>query len=263
MLQCRGLSKTYTTDHQTAKVLTQFNLDLKPGSFNILIGSNGAGKSTLVGLITGNVFPDEGQILVDGHEIQRCSPHERQGYIATVHQNTSLGTIGSMTIMENMALVAAKGKSFGLQKALPSGKETQGQMRKAYAEILQDLDMGLEKFLDTPVKSLSGGQRQALTLAMSLLTTPKLLLLDEHTAALDPKTSERIMALTARFVETHHITTLMITHDLEQAIQYGDRLILLESGKIALDLSGQEKKALQPKDLMSYYFNSTFLKMTK
>lgn len=200
---------------------------------------------------------------MDGHEIQNCPPHERQRYIATVHQNTSLGTIGSMSLMENMALVAAKGEAFGLQKALPSRKSSQGEMRKNYTEILATLDMGLEKFLDTPVGHLSGGQRQALTLAMSLLNKPKLLLLDEHTAALDPKTSESIMALTARFVKEHRITTLMITHDLEQAIQYGDRLILLESGKIALDLSGQEKKALQPKDLMSYYFNSTFLKMTK
>lgn len=238
-------------------------MKLETGSFNVLIGSNGAGKSTLVSLITGNTFPDGGKIVVDRDEIQDLAPHQRQKYIATVHQNTSLGTIGSMTIMENMALVAAKGTSYGLEKIVPTPKASRNQMRKDYVELLETLDMGLEKFLDLPVSNLSGGQRQALTLAMSLLNKPKLLLLDEHTAALDPKTSQRIMALTERFVRTHGITTLMITHDLEQAIHYGDRLILLDSGKISLDLLGQEKKALQPKDLMSYYFNSTFLKMTK
>lgn len=263
MLECLNLSKTYTTPQQTAKVLTQFDLRLETGTFNVLIGSNGAGKSTLVNLITGSTFPDSGRIAIDGHEIQTLSPHKRQKYIATVHQNTSLGTIGSMTLLENMALVAAKGSVYGLEKIIPSKKSSRTKLRKTYTEILETLDMGLEKFLDLPVSNLSGGQRQALTLAMSLLNQPKLLLLDEHTAALDPKTSERIMTLTDRFVRTHGITTLMITHDLEQAIHYGDRLILLDSGKISLDLLGQEKKALQPKDLMSYYFNSTFLKMTK
>lgn len=263
MLECLSLSKTYVTPQQTTQVLTQFDLKLEEGSFNVLIGSNGAGKSTLVGLITGNTFPDEGVIRIDGQEIQTLPPHQRQQYIAAVHQNTSLGTIGSMTLLENMALVAAKGKTYGLEKIMPSSKTHRADMRKSYTELLETLDMGLEKFLDLPVSNLSGGQRQALTLAMSLLNRPKLLLLDEHTAALDPKTSERIMTLTEHFVRTHGITTLMITHDLEQAINYGDRLILLDCGKISLDLSGQEKKALQPKDLMSYYFNSKFLNKTK
>lgn len=214
-------------------------------------------------LITGNTLPDAGQILIEGEEIQTLPAHVRHSFITTLQQNTNFGSLGSMTLMENMALVAAKGKSFGLQRVLPHRKASQLGLRQAYQEILAELDMGLEQFLDTPVAHLSGGQKQALTLAMSLFNIPKLLLLDEHTAALDPKTSQRIMALTERFVKKHQITTLMITHDLEQAIQHGDRLILLDSGQIAMDCFGAEKKALQPKDLMTCYFKSTFLKMTK
>lgn len=208
-----------------------------------------------MGLITGNTSPDQGEILLEGTPIQNLVPHKRQKSIAMIHQNTALGSVSSMTLLEVIALSAAKGHPFGLQKVLPLSKNRRQNLKQQYQEYLSEMEMGLENCIDHTVSSLSGGQRQALTLLCSLMNTPKLLLLDEHTAALDPKTSERVMVMTDRFIRRNNVTTLMITHDLEQAVQYGDRLLLMESGRMTLDLFGAQKKALQPKDLIHCYYH--------
>lgn len=255
MLKCRSLHKSFNSPGHSHTVLSDFNLELAPGSFNVLIGGNGAGKSTLLGLITGSQTPDRGQMLLADEDLTPLPVHERLRRMTLIHQNTQAGSVGSMTLFENMALAEAKGKAFGLQPTLSLKALPRAEQRRRYQALLASLDMGLETRLDLPAHLLSGGQRQALTLAMSLQYDAKLLLLDEHTAALDPKTSEQVMALTDQFIRQHQLTTLMVTHDLEQAIAYGDRLLLLEQGKISLDLSGAQKKALQTKDLLSVYYH--------
>lgn len=254
MLKCQALHKTYSSVAHSHSVLSNFSLELAPGSFNVLIGGNGVGKSTLLGLITGSQNPDRGQIFLADENLTPMPVHERLRRMTLIHQNTQAGSVGSMTLFENMALAEAKGKVFGLQPALSLKAMPRADQRRRYQALLASLDMGLETRLDLPAQLLSGGQRQALTLAMSLQYDAKLLLLDEHTAALDPKTSQQVMALTDQFVRQHQLTTLMVTHDLEQAISYGDRLLLLEQGQIRLDLSGAPKKALQTKDLLSVYY---------
>ncbi len=255
MLRLVNLKKAFTNPNSSTTVLNNVSLELEKGSFNILIGGNGSGKSTLLSLITGTQTQDFGQILLDDENLAAMSEHQRFRQIAMIHQNTQLGTVSNMSVLENLALAEAKGQSFGLQLALPLSYKRRLAKKSFYQDILCELNMGLENKLDLGVNNLSGGQRQALSLAMSLLSVSKLLLLDEHTAALDPKTSESVMSLTDRFVKNHQLTTLMVTHDLEQASYFGDRLLLLKEGEIALDVSGKQKKALQAKDLMTVYTN--------
>jgi putative ABC transport system ATP-binding protein len=255
MLHLLNLKKTFTNPSSSTTILNNVTLELKQGSFNILIGGNGSGKSTLLSLITGAQTQDQGQILLNDEDLGALSEHQRFQQISMIHQNTQLGTVSNMSVLENLALAEAKGQSFGLQFTLPLSRKRRLAKKSFYQEILCELDMGLENKLELSANHLSGGQRQALSLAMSLLNASKLLLLDEHTAALDPKTSESVMTLTDRFVRKHQLTTLMVTHDLEQASFFGDRLLLLKEGQIALDVSGKQKKALQAKDLMSVYTN--------
>lgn len=253
MLTCLNLSKRYTTGPNSVQVLNNFSLTLKPGSFNVLIGGNGAGKSTLVKLIAGSTEPDSGQINLGDQPLTPLPPHLRMRYLSLVQQDPSLGTVGSLTVLENLALVTSKGQSLTL-KPLLALRRGQRRLQRAYYEAhLSALNMGLEQHLDTPVKHLSGGQRQALALSLCLLSPTKLLLLDEHTAALDPKASAQLMQLTDTFVRQHQLTTLMITHDLQQALRYGDRLLMLQQGQLTLDLDENAKKALQPKDLLEIY----------
>lgn len=253
MLRLLNLKKAFTNPNSSTTVLNNVSLELAQGSFNILIGGNGSGKSTLLSLITGAQTQDFGQILLNDEDLAAMSEHQRFQQISMIHQNTQLGTVSNMSVLENLALAEAKGQSFGLQFTLPLSHKRRLAKKCFYQDILRELDMGLENKLDLDVKNLSGGQRQALSLAMSLLNASKLLLLDEHTAALDPKTSESVMTLTDRFVRKHQLTTLMVTHDLEQASFFGNRLLLLKEGEIALDVSGKQKKALQAKDLMAVY----------
>jgi putative ABC transport system ATP-binding protein len=257
MLRLENLKKTFTNPNSSTTVLNNLTLKLERGSFNVLIGGNGCGKSTLLSLITGSQTQDCGQILLDDEDLNAYSENKRFQKIAMIHQNTQLGTVSNMSVLENLALAEAKGQSFGLQLTLPLGYKRRLAKKSFYQDILCELNMGLENKLDLGVKNLSGGQRQALSLAMSLLSVSKLLLLDEHTAALDPKTSESVMTLTDRFVRKHQLTTLMVTHDLEQASCFGDRLLLLKEGEIALDVSGKQKKALQAKDLIAVYTTHT------
>lgn len=259
MLICENICKSYIMEGSEAKVLKHLNLTLEPRSFNVLIGSNGAGKSTLLKLITADEEADSGQIYVNGRPLSGLQAHERGKNIAILRQNPSAGTIGSMTVLENLSLASAKGSRYDLSLNLPLFKAKRAKVKAHYQNLLKPLEMGFEKLMDTQVQHLSGGQRQALALIMVTLHKPDLLLLDEHTAALDPKTSKQIMALTEAYVHSQGICTLMITHELEDTLQYGDRLILLREGKIALDLFGQQKKALSVKDLLGVYYDAALI----
>jgi len=248
MLMISGVDKRFHTELGTVKeVFSEFSLEIRKGDFLTIIGSNGAGKTTLLDTITGNVAPDRGRILVNGKDITNLPRYQRSSFISKVYQNPAMGTAPSMTVYENLSMADNKGRPFGLTLGL-------NKRRKAhYRRILKELDLGIEDQLDTNVGSLSGGQRQCLALIMATLNKPEVLLLDEHTAALDPKTSKIIMEKTKELVERNNITTLMITHNLQDAISYGNRLIMLHEGKILLDISGEEKKKLTTERLLRIF----------
>ncbi len=254
MLSCKNLCKSFSNNYSQTTVLRQLNLDLTPGSFNVLIGGNGAGKSTLMQLVSGALQPDSGSIQLGTLDLLKMNTPERFQHLALVHQDPARGSVGSLSVLENLALAKAKLCSSPLKPVIAFKRRLKEEQRRYYTTYLSELNMGLEQHLDTPVNCLSGGQRQALALAMCLLSPVKLLLLDEHTAALDPKVSEQLMQLTESFVRRHQVTALMVTHDLEQAVNYGDRLLMMQQGQITLDLSGAAKKALQTKDLLEVYY---------
>lgn len=248
MLEVRDVKKTFNGNTANAKVaLDGVSLTLNDGDFVTVIGGNGAGKSTLMNAISGSIKVDEGKILLDGIDVTRMSEHRRAKYLGRVFQDPSMGTAADMQIEENLAIAARRGKHKTLKWGV-SKKE-----RKQYIELLKEFDLGLEGRLTTQVGLLSGGQRQAITLLMATLIKPKLLLLDEHTAALDPKTAKKVLALTKRIVEENHITTLMITHNMNDAIAYGNRLIMMNEGKVIYDVSGEEKRNLTIKDLLEKF----------
>lgn len=248
MISIRNLYKTFNPGTiNENRLFRDFSLDIQPGEFITIIGSNGAGKSTLLNLITGLTQADAGSILLEGKDIVRLPEYKRTRFIGRVFQNPSLGTSPSMTILENLSVASNKGKSFGLgfgvsRKNIPH-----------FREMLAELNLGLEDKLNTKVGLLSGGQRQSLTLLMATMSNPAMLLLDEHTAALDPKTSQRIIALTEKIIGEKKITTLMVTHNLHQAITMGNRLVMMHRGKIVTDLSGEEKKSLTIDKLLTYF----------
>ena len=247
MLKIRGINKKFKTINGEKVIFEGLDLDIKDGDFVTVIGSNGAGKSTLMNLVIGDIEAEDGKILLDSDDITRVDAHIRAKYISKVYQNPTFGTAPSMTIKENMAMAENKGKSFGLRFGLKKGAESR------YKEILKTLGLGLENQLDTPVGLLSGGQRQCLSLIMTTMQKPKMLLLDEHTAALDPKTSIMIMEKTREIVERDNLTTLMITHNLQDAIDYGNRLIMLHNKEIILDISGKEKNELTIEKLLKVF----------
>lgn len=228
-------------------VLKGLDLQVEEGDFISVIGGNGAGKSTLMNILAGNLVVDEGDIFLEGNSIKNMSVRKRAKDIARVFQDPKMGTASRLTIEENMAIAQRRGKSRGL------GWGVREKDRELFREALKELNIGLENRLKVDTQYLSGGQRQALTLVMAALVRPKLLLLDEHTAALDPKTSEMVMELTQKIVESHDLTTLMITHDMNHAIEYGNRLIMLYQGKIVVDVKGEEKKNLTVEDLMRLF----------
>ena len=248
MLEIQNVSKTFnagTVNEKTA--LNGLNLKLNEGDFVTVIGGNGAGKSTMLNAVAG-VWPiDEGKILIDGIDVTKLSEHQRAAYIGRVFQDPMTGTAATMQIEENLALAARRGKRRGLRVGITKAE------RERYRELLKSLDLGLEDRLTARVGLLSGGQRQALTLLMATLKRPKLLLLDEHTAALDPKTAAKVMELTDRIVREGQLTTLMITHNMRDAIQYGNRLIMLHDGHVILDIAGEEKKKLTVPDLLEQF----------
>ena len=228
-------------------VLKGLDLEVEEGDFISVIGGNGAGKSTLMNILAGNLSVDEGDLLLAGKSIKNLSVRKRAKDIARVFQDPKMGTASRLTIEENMAIALRRGQKRGL------GWGVKEKDRIQFQEALKELNIGLENRLKVDTQYLSGGQRQALTLVMAALVKPKLLLLDEHTAALDPKTSQMVMDLTQKIVEHHQLTTLMITHDMNHAIEYGNRLIMLYQGKIVVDVKGEEKKHLTVEDLMHLF----------
>ena len=248
MLDIQNISKTFnpgTVNEKTA--LDGLSLHLNEGDFVTVIGGNGAGKSTMLNAVAG-VWPvDSGKILLDGVDVTRLSEYQRASYIGRVFQDPMTGTAATMQIEENLALAARRGKRRTLHVGITR------QERETYRELLKTLDLGLEDRLTAKVGLLSGGQRQALTLLMATMSSPKLLLLDEHTAALDPKTALKVLTLSARIVEEQKLTTLMITHNMKDAIKYGNRLIMMHEGRIIYDVSGEEKKKLKVADLLAKF----------
>ena len=248
LLSIEGIHKTFEAGTVNENhVLKGLDLQVEEGDFISVIGGNGAGKSTLMNILAGNLVVDEGDILLEGNSIKNTSVRKRAKDIARVFQDPKMGTASRLTIEENMAIAQRRGQSRGL------GWGVREKDRELFREALKELNIGLENRLKVDTQYLSGGQRQALTLVMAALVNPKLLLLDEHTAALDPKTSEMVMELTQKIVESHDLTTLMITHDMNHAIEYGNRLIMLYQGKIVVDVKGEEKKNLTVEDLMHLF----------
>ena len=222
-------------------------MHLAQGDFVTVIGGNGAGKSTTLNAIAG-VFPvDKGKIIIDGEDITKKPEHKRAKYIGRVFQDPMLGTAAGMMIEENLALAARRGITPDLSWSLPE------KQHEHFYKLLQELDLGLEERMNAKVGLLSGGQRQALTLLMATLKKPKVLLLDEHTAALDPKTAAKVLDLTEKIVRRDQLTTLMITHNMRDALQYGNRLIMLHNGRVLIDVQGEEKQRLQIVDLLKMF----------
>ncbi len=248
MLELKNISKTFNAGTVNEKAaLNGLSLRLEEGDFVTVIGGNGAGKSTMLNAVAGTFPVDGGQILIDGTDVTRLPEHKRAKYIGRVFQDPMTGTAATMQIEENLALAARRGKSRTLRPGITK-KE-----REEYVERLKILDLGLETRMTTKVGLLSGGQRQALTLLMATLIKPKLLLLDEHTAALDPKTAAKVLDATERIVTRDHLTTLMITHNMKDAITHGNRLIMMKDGQIIFDISGEEKKKLTVEDLLDKF----------
>ena len=248
MVTIHNVHKTFNKGTINEKVaLNGLELTLKEGDFVTVIGGNGAGKSTMLNMIAG-VYPvDEGSIIIDGIDITRQPDYKRAIHLGRVFQDPMLGTAADMEIQENLAMAYRRGKKRGLRWGV-TAKE-----KEIYKEKLKQLDLGLENRMSTKVGLLSGGQRQALTLLMATLQKPKVLLLDEHTAALDPKTAAKVLDQTEHIVEKDNLTTLMITHNMKDAIRLGNRLIMMHEGRIIYDVGGEEKKALHVSDLLAKF----------
>ena len=248
MLEIRNISKTFNPGTiNEKKALLDLSLTLKDGDFVTVIGGNGAGKSTLLNALAG-VWPvDCGSILLDGEDITALPEHKRAKYIGRVFQDPMMGTAPNMQMEENLALALRRGQKRGLRWGVTKAE------RQEYREKLKTLGLGLEDRMTVKVGLLSGGQRQALTLLMASLRKPKLLLLDEHTAALDPATAAKVLELSDQIVEENGLTALMITHNMTDAIKHGNRLIMMDQGRIILDIEGEDKKHLTKKDLMDKF----------
>ncbi len=248
MLEVKDIWKVFNAGTVNEKqALRGVSLTLKDGDFCTVIGGNGAGKSTLLNAVAGTWAVDGGSISIGGVDVTHLPDHKRAPYIGRVFQDPMLGTAPTMQILENLALAARRGQRRGLRWGVTKAEKEQ------YQEMLKNLDLGLEDRLTSKVGLLSGGQRQALTLLMASLKKPKLLLLDEHTAALDPKTAAKVLELSDRIVAESHLTTMMVTHNMKDAIQHGNRLIMMYDGKIVIDVSGEEKKKLTVPQLLELF----------
>ena len=248
MLKIQQLSKVFNPNTiNENKVFENLNLEIKKGDFVAIIGSNGAGKSTLLNMVAGSLNCDTGSILIDGKDVRDKPEFIRSKEIGRVFQNPSVGVSPKMTILQNLSLADNKGKRYGLSLGVNKKKV------EYYKSLLKEADLGLEEKLYNKVELLSGGQRQALTLIMAVMSNPKLLLLDEHTAALDPKTSEKVMDITKKIVRERKITTLMVTHNMKHAISAGNRLFMMHQGNIVVDVEGKEKKELNTDKLMQLF----------
>ena len=248
MLKLENVWKTFNPGTVNEKVaLRSLNLEMREGDFVTVIGGNGAGKSTMLNAIAGVFGVDSGTISIDGVNVTALPEYKRAAYIGRVFQDPMMGTAATMQIEENLALAARRGKTRTLRPGITRAE------RESYQEQLKILGLGLENRMTAKVGLLSGGQRQALTLLMATLQRPKLLLLDEHTAALDPKTAAKVLEATQRIVEKNNLTTLMITHNMRDAIAYGNRLIMMYDGNIVVDVSGEEKKNLTVEQLLNLF----------
>ena len=248
MLKVEQVVKVFGHGTINEKVaLNGLNLSLEKGDFVTVIGGNGAGKSTMLNSVAG-VYPvDAGKIIIDGVEVTHLSEHKRAAYLGRVFQDPMMGTAADMTIEENLAMAARRGKKRTLRWYI-TAKE-----RKEYTELLSQLELGLESRLTHKVGLLSGGQRQALTLLMATLQKPKILLLDEHTAALDPKTAAKVLELSAKLIRDNNLTAMMVTHNMNDAIKYGNRLIMMNEGQILYEVGGEQKQQLQKEDLIALF----------
>ena len=248
MLELKNIHKTFNPGTINEKVaLNGLNLSLDDGDFVTVIGGNGAGKSTMLNAVAGTWMVDEGQILIDGEDVTKLPEHKRAIYLGRVFQDPMTGTAATMEIQENLALAKRRGKRRLLAPGITKAE------REEYVSLLAPLGLGLETRLTSKVVLLSGGQRQALTLLMATLKKPKLLLLDEHTAALDPKTAAKVLDLTETIVNRDRLTTIMITHNMRDAILHGNRLIMMWEGRVVLDIRGEEKKHLTVNDLLQQF----------
>ncbi len=248
MLEVKNIYKTFNPGTPNEKIaLNGINLHLKEGDFVTVIGGNGAGKSTTLNAVAGAWPIDKGEIIVDGVDITSLREHKRAKYLGRVFQDPMHGTAADMEIEENLALAYRRGASRGLGWGIKANE------RELYHELLKTLDLGLEDRMRTKVGLLSGGQRQALTLLMATLKKPKILLLDEHTAALDPKTAAKVLELSDKIIAEHKLTAMMVTHNMGDAIAHGNRLIMMDNGQIILDIDGEEKKKLTIEDLLKKF----------
>jgi len=245
MLKIQNIKKTFNAGTiNEVKALQNVSITIEEGSFVCVLGTNGSGKSTLLNAVAGTFLIDEGSISIDGTEISKWGEHKRATLIGRVFQNPFSGTAPNMSIQENLALAMKRGKKRGLGWGLPKS------LTQEFRTLVKPLNMSLEDRLESPIGKLSGGQRQALTLLMSTALRPKLLLLDEHTAALDPKTASKVLDLTHQMVSKNNLTTLMVTHSMQQAVNMGDRIIMMHQGQIAYDFKGEDKKRLRVNDLL-------------
>ena len=252
MLELSGIHKTFNIGTiNEKKALIDVSLKVDEGDFITVIGGNGAGKSTMLNIIAGVFAPEQGNIVIDGVDVTKMSEYKRASMVGRVFQDPMVGTASKMNIEENLALANRRGKKRGLSWGIKKDE------RELFKEKLRMLDLNLEDRLTTKVGLLSGGQRQALTLLMATLIKPKVLLLDEHTAALDPKTANKVLTLTEEITSSQNITTIMITHNMKDAIKYGNRLIMMMGGKIIYDVKGEEKSNLTVKDLLAKFEQSS------
>ncbi|MGM9645476.1 MAG: ABC transporter ATP-binding protein [Eubacteriales bacterium] len=248
MLELINIYKTFNPGTVNQKVaLAGLNLTLKDGDFVTVIGGNGAGKSTMLNAIAGVWKPDAGKIKIDGVDVTNMPEYKRAKFLGRVFQDPMMGTAADMEIQENLALAKRRGKGRGLKWGITK------EEREEYREMLAQLGLGLETRLTDKVGLLSGGQRQAVTLLMASLNNPKLLLLDEHTAALDPKTAAKVLEISDKIISENHLTTLMITHNMRDAIKHGNRLIMLHEGRVIIDVEGEEKSKLTVEDLLAMF----------
>lgn len=248
MIQLRGVSKVYNPGTVTELCLFEdFNLTVKDGEFISVVGSNGSGKTSMLNIICGSIPVSDGDVLIDGKSINSLHEYERYRHIGRVYQNPAAGTCPSMSILENMSLADNKGKRYGLSFGVNNAR------KEYYREQLSTLGLGLEDKLNVKMGSLSGGQRQAVSLLMATMTPIEFLILDEHTAALDPHTAEIIMELTDKVIREKHLTAIMVTHNLRYAVEYGTRLLMMDRGHIILDKSGEEKQNSTVDDLLDIF----------